>query len=256
MRRIAPFSPERGSSGVETLMIAALVFLVAAAVVGVGLVLSLGSRGASERSVPVTPSTSPAPSVPALVIDCAAGGTSLEGEAVDASSAGVPVRVTGDEGAVLSFAGEGTAAYRMWLFEPSGSYRLPLEPGAWGVACAATGEVSSSVALGVFEVRDPDHVFLRARPECPASACCDDIVDLPPGFADDDLGTLRDGLADAGVRPTDTIERAAYPDSTFSAVPPSPLVYRVVRDLQIVARLEVAGEGETWSANVTGCPAG
>lgn len=180
----------------------------------------------------------------------------MEGEAVDASSAGAPVRVVGDEGAVLSFAAEGTSVYRMWVFEPSGSYRLPLEPGAWGVGCAATGEVSSSVALGVFEVRDPDNVFLRARPECPASGCCDDIVDLPPGFADDDLGTLRDGLAAAGVRPTDTIERAAYPGSAFSAEPPSPLVYRVVRDLQIVARLEVAGEGDTWSANMTGCPAG
>lgn len=254
MRRIAPSSSETGSSGIETLMVGALVVLVAAAVVGVGLVLSLGSRRASERAVP-TP-TPRALSVPALAIVCGADGASLEGEAVDASSAGVPVHVVGDEGAVLSFAAEGAPVYRMWVFEPSGSYRLPLEPGAWGVGCAATGEASSSVALGVFEVRDPGHVFLRARPACPASGCCDDIVDLPPGFADDDLGTLHDGLTDAGVLPTDTIERAAYPDSTFSAEPPSPLVYRVVRDLQIVARLEVAGEGDTWSANVTGCPAG
>ncbi len=255
MRRISFTSSQVGSSAVETLMVGALVVLVAAAVVGVTLVLSLGSRRNSGSAAPSVPSVSVVP-VPAIEITCGADGASIDGAAVNATSEGVPVRIVGDEGALLSFRSPGTPAYPITVFEPSGSYRLPLAPGGWGVACAGTGAGSGPIALGVFEVRDPAGVYLRTRPECPTSGCCDEIVDLPPGFADDDLGTLHDGLADAGVRPTDTIERAGYPDSTFSAQPPSPLVYRVVRDLQIVARLEVAGEGNAWSANMFGCPAG
>ncbi len=253
MRRLARFSPQVGSSPIESLLVGALVFLVAAAIVGFSLVLFLGPRAATGDAASSGPTAPSATTVPAVEITCGAD-TALEGEAVDASSAGVPVRIVGDEGAVVSFASPGTPGYQMRVFEPSGAYRLPLSPGGWSVGCAGSGVVSESVALGVFEVRDPDHVYLRTAPECPASGCCDEIVDLPPGFTDDDLGTLREGLADAGVRPTDTIERAAYPGSTFSAQPPSPLVYRIVRDLQIVARLDVGGEGDTWSARVYGCP--
>ncbi|MGZ5345087.1 MAG: hypothetical protein ACXWF5_10400 [Actinomycetota bacterium] len=255
MRRLASFSPQVGSSPIESLLLGALVFLVAAAIVGMTLVLFLGPRAAPGNAASSGPTAPSATTVPAIEIACGVDGTSVEGEAVDATSGGVPVQIVGDEGAVLSFASPGMPGHQMRVFEPSGSYRLPLAPGGWGVGCAGSGVVSESVALGVFEVRDPDHVYLRTAPECPASGCCDEIVDLPAGFIDDDLGTLREGLADAGVRPTDTIERAAYPGSTFSAQPPSPLVYRVVRDLQIVARLDVGGEGDTWSARVYGCPA-
>jgi hypothetical protein len=255
MRRFASLRLQVGSSGVEIVMVGALVFLVAAAIVGVTL-LTIGPRSSAGNAASSAPTGSSVATVPAIVVACGAEGASVEGDAVDGTSEGVPVRIVGDEGAVLSFASPGKPGYRMRVFEPSGSYRLPLAPGGWGVGCAGTGVVSESVALGVFDVRDPGQVYLRTAPECPASGCCDEIVDLPAGFADDDLGTLHEGLADAGVRPSDTIERAAYPGSTFSARPPSPLVYRVVRDLQIVARVDVAGEGDTWSAKVSGCPAG
>jgi hypothetical protein len=255
MRRIARFSSQVGSSPIESLLVGALLLLVAGAIVGVTLVLSLGPRSAAGPAASSSLASSSATSVPAIEIACGADATSVEGEAVDATSGGVPVRIVGDEGAVLIFTSSMAPAYRMQVFEAAGSYELPLAPGPWSAGCAASGAIAGSVASGVFEVRDPDAAYLRTRPECPASGCCDEIVDLPPGFEDDDVGTLREALAGAGVRPTDTIERAAYPDSTFSAQPPSPLVYRVVRDLQIVARLDVAGEGDTWSAKVYGCPA-
>lgn len=255
MRRFAPSGAQVGSSAVEIVMVGALLFLVVGAVVGVAL-LTLGPRSNAGGTASSAFTGSPVAVVPAIEIACGADGASIEGQAVDATLGGVPVRIVGDVGAVLSFVSPGIPGYRMRVFEPSGSYRLPLAPGAWGVGCAGTGVESGSIALGDFDVRDPGRAYLRTAPGCPASGCCDEIVQLPAGFADDDLGTLREGLAAAGVRPSDTIERAAYPGSTFSAQPPTPLVYRVVRDLQIVARLDVAGEGDTWSANVHGCPAG
>lgn len=251
MRRMSVLSAQDASSPVEALLVAALAFLLTAAIVGFGLLMTLqpsAVHGGLDPAVPVAP-------VPALQIACGADAATLDGGAVDADARGVSVELAGDDGAVLSFASPGLPGYRMRMFEPSGAYSLPLPPGRWAVSCAGSGVVADAVVLGAFEVRDPDGTYLRSRPDCPDSGCCDDIVELPPGFADDDLGTLHAGLADSGVRTTDTIERAAYTESRFAARPPNPLVYRVVRDLQVVARLSVAGQGDTWSANVYGCPA-
>jgi hypothetical protein len=255
MRRSATLPSQHGSSTVETLMLVALASLLAAALVGAALVMSLGQRSVPAGTAPRVPAAA-SESVATLRIACGAGEASLEGEAVDATSGGVPVRVAGDDGVVVSFASPGESTYRMRVFEASGSYLLPLAPGGWSVGCAGSGMPGVSTALGAFEVRDPAGIYQRARPDCPATGCCQEIVDLPAGFTEDDLGTLREGLASVGLRPTDTIERAAYPTSTFSARPPRPLVYRIVRDLQIVARLDVGGHGDLWSAGVQGCPAG
>jgi hypothetical protein len=255
MRRFLGPSAHAGSSAIETMLVVALACLVTAAIVGTALVMSLRPRSTSSQGQPVS-SGPPVASVPVLEIACGAGDVSIGGGAVDATTEGVPVKVAGDDGAVLSFASPGVPAYRMHVVETSGSYALPLSPGEWTVGCAASGVLADTATLGAFEVRDPGAVYLRTQPECPTSGCCNDIVDLPPGFADDDLGALHEGLASVGVLPTDTIERAAYPASTFSAQPPSPLVYRVVRDLTIVARVDVAGKADAWSANVYGCPAG
>jgi len=254
MSRFPDPSAHDGSSAIETMLVVTLACLVTAAIVGTALVMSLRPRPTSSQAQSV--SIGPVTSVPVLEIVCGAGDTSLGGGAVDATTEGVPVKVAGDDGAVLSFASPGAPVYRMRVVEPSGSFALPLSPGAWTVGCAASGTLAETSTLGAFEVRDPGAVYLRTRPECPTSGCCNDIVDLPTGFAADDLGVLHDGLANLGVLPTDTIERAAYPGSTFSAQPPSPLVYRVVRDLTIVARVDVAGERDAWSANVYGCPGG
>jgi hypothetical protein len=256
MRPFPDPSAHDGSSAIETMLVVALACLVTAAIVGTALVMSLRPRSTSSQGQGPLSNGPPVASVPVLEIACGADDASVGGRAVDATNEGVPVMVAGDDGAVLSFASRGVPVYRMHVVEPSGSYALPLSPGEWTVGCAASGTLAETATLGTFEVRDPGSVYLRTQPECPASGCCNDIVDLPPGFADDDLGALRQGLADVGVLPTDTIERAAYPASTFSAQPPNPLVYRVVRDLTIVARVDVAGKGDAWSANVYGCPAG
>jgi hypothetical protein len=256
MPRITAPSSQAGSSAIETLMVGALVFLLAAAVVGVTLVISLGSRPGSGDGASSLTTEPSAASVPVLEIACGQTEASLDGGAIDAWADGVSVRVAGDVGSVLTFASPGLESYRLQLFEASGSYRLPLAPGRWAVGCAASGATTAATAVGAFDVLDPQHVYVSAQPECPASGCCEAIVDLPAGFTEDERGTLHTALAGSGVRPTDTIERAAYPGSSFSAQPPSPLVYRVVRDLQVVARLEVAGQGDTWSAYVDGCPAG
>ena len=254
MRRFSHLSAQDASSPVETLLLAALAFLVAAAIVGFGLMMTLQPRAVPDPTDPAAP-TVPVVSAPVLQIACGADAASVEGGAVDATPRGVPVEISGDDGARLRFASLGAPAYGMRLFEPSGEYALPLQPGGWAVSCAGPGTGAAPVVLGTFEVRDPREAYLRALPDCPAAGCCDDIVQLPPGFADDDIGTLHAGLADAGVLPTDTIERAGYAASRFSARPPNPLVYRVVRNLQIVARLDVAGRGDAWSAKVSGCPA-
>jgi len=255
MRRFASITPQVGSSAVEIVMVGALAFLVVGAVVGVAL-LTLGTRwNAGNAGTPVA-TGSLAATVPVLEIACGQTAASLNGGAIDAWADGVSVRVAGDEGAVLTFVSPGAAGYRMQLFEASGSYRLPLAPGRWTAGCAAPGVTTASITLGAFDVLDPRHVYLSPEPACPATGCCEEIVDLPAGFTEDELGTLHVALAERGVLPSDTIERAAYPGSSFAARPPTPLVYRVVRDLQIVARLDVAGEGDTWSANVFGCPAG
>ena len=235
-------------------LLVALVFVVTAGFVGVVLLATLGRDGQGRTTVPTDPGADLL-AVPALEIACGADGASVRGDAVDATPDGVPVQVVGDDGAVLSFASPGIPGYRMRVFEPSGAYALPLAPGPWAVECAVSGSTADAAVLGVFAVRDPDQVYLRTRPECPADGCCDDTVDLPAGFTRDDVGTLHEGLADVGVRASDTIERAAFPASSLSTRPPNPLVYRVVRDLQIVARVEVAGERGAWSARVYGCPA-
>jgi len=254
MRRFPVLSAQGASSPVETLLLAALAFLLAAAVVGFALMMTLEPRTGAGPTDPAIPAATVA-SVAVLQIACGADAATVEGGAADATSRGVPVKITGDDGAVLSFASPGVPVYRMRVFEPSGTYALPLQPGEWAISCTRSGAAPTSSVLGAFEVRDPGQVYLRTLPECPASGCCDDIVELPPGFTDGDLATLHAGLADAGVSSTDTIERAAYPESRFSARPPNPLVYRVVRNLQVVARLDVAARGGTWSAKVSGCPA-
>ena len=256
MRRFPPPSAAEGSSAAETMLLLALAFVLVAGLVGVVLMTTLEPRSSAENPDPAVSIGSPAVSVPVLEIACGAGDDSIDGGAVDATSEGVPVRIAGQDGALLSFVAPGIPGYRMRVFEPSGSYSLPLAPGRWTVGCAGSGVADETVTVGAFEVRDRDGVYLRTRPDCPTSGCCNEIVELPAGFLDDDLGTLHEGLAEVGVLPTDTIERAAYPESTFSARPPNPLVYRVVRDLQIVARLDLAGDGDTWSANVYGCPGG
>ena len=255
MHRFRQLSPQVGSSALETLMVGALAVLVAAAVVGVAL-LTVGPRSKARNAGPAAAAGSSAPAVPVLEVGCGADTASLEGGAIDAWADGVSVRVAGDVGAVVTFASPGTSGYRMQLFEASGAYRLPLAPGPWTVGCAASGVAVRSTMLGAFDVRDPQHLYLSPEPVCPASGCCEEVVDLPAGFTEDEVGTLHGALAEMGVRQTDTIERAAYVGSSFSLQPPNPLVYRVVRDLQTVARLDVAGEGEAWSARVSGCPAG
>jgi hypothetical protein len=255
MRRLPIPSAEDGSSPVETLLLAALAVVLAAAVVGVALMVTLEPRIAPDPTDPALATGSPVAAVPVLEIACGADAASIGGEAVDANSSGVPVKISGDDGAALSFASPGIPGYRMQLFEPSGEYALPLPPGPWVVSCVGSDALSGPATLGTFEVRDPGRVYLRTSPDCPASGCCDEVVGLSPGFVDDELGVLHDGLAGTGVLPTDTIERAAYARSRLTAQPPNPLVYRVVRNLQIVARLDVARADGTWSALVFGCPA-
>lgn len=252
MRRLPAPSAQVGSSPVEMLLLIALAVVIAGGLVGVSLLVTLQPSSEAVGTVGIA---QPVPSVPTLEIACGLDGGSLGGEAVDATAAGVPVEVAGDGGAALSFTSPGVPAYRMGVFAASGRYTLPLAPGSWTVGCAGSGAAADSAALGTFEVRDPEGAYLRARPDCPPEGCCDDILALPSGFADDDLGALHAGLTDAGVLPTDMVERAAYPESSFSTQPPNPLVYRVVRDRRIVARVDVAGEGDAWSASVHGCPA-
>jgi hypothetical protein len=251
MRRYPSASDAGGSSVIEVLLVGILALSVIGAVAGVVLLSSIGPRSSPTTIASVDPA---AASSPEIEISCGAGDPAVAGSAVDATSAGAAVAISGREGALLSFVSPGVPGYRMHVVEPSARYELPLPPGTWTVGCAASGVPAETSAVGAFAVRDPGEVYVRTKPDCPETGCCDDSVTLPEGFAEDDLGTLREGLEGVWVRPDDVIERAAYPGSRYTAQPPSPLVYRVVRDLRIVARLDVASDGDVWTARVLGCP--
>ena len=64
MRRLARFSPQVGSSPIESLLVGALVFLVAAAIVGFSLVLFLGPRAATGDAASSGPTAPSATTVP------------------------------------------------------------------------------------------------------------------------------------------------------------------------------------------------
>ncbi|MEO8475827.1 MAG: hypothetical protein ABI572_02110 [Actinomycetota bacterium] len=248
MRRFRHPATEAGSSPMETLLLGALVFVLAAAIVGFALMMTL-----APRSVPV-PAPGPMPSAQVIEIDCGTDVAVVTGGAVDAGPRGAPVLVIGDEGATLVFTSPGSPDYRMRVFEPTGRYLLPLAPGVWEVGCAVPGSGPTTVFLGTFEVRDPAQIYLRSLPDGPPEGACAHVLDVPPSFAADQLGALHEGLAGVGVLPTDTIERAAYAASRLRAEPPTPLIFRVVRDGRIVARVEVAIHGDAWTASVFGCP--
>ncbi len=248
MRRFRHPATEGGSSPVETLLLGALVFVLTAAIVGFALMMTL-----APRSAPV-PAPGPVASAPVIEIACGAAAATVTGQAVDAGPRGAPVQVAGDDGATLAFTSPGSPDYGMRVFEPTGRYLLPLAPGVWEVACAVPRSGPTTVFLGTFEVRDPLQVYLRSLPDGPPEGTCAHVLDVPSGFATDQLGALHEGLAGVGVLPTDTIERAAYTASRLRAQPPIPLVFRVVRNDRIVARVEVAADGNAWTASVFGCP--
>ena len=131
MRRFAPSGAQVGSSAVEIVMVGALLFLVVGAVVGVAL-LTLGPRSNAGGTASSAFTGSPVAVVPAIEIACGADGASIEGQAVDATLAGVPVRIVGDVGAVLSFVSSGIPGYRMRVFEPSGVLPASARAGCLG----------------------------------------------------------------------------------------------------------------------------
>jgi len=186
--------------------------------------LTLGGCASSSPTPPASPlgrpSLSGASELPDVAeLTCDGQGTKIETPVIQPQPDGVHVRITNttDENLGLTWSQGGANAN-------PGTHEvvLQLPPGRTEMGCG-TGE---QAALEELDVKDPEALWVPDEPDCQNGAVTGnaDPVQGAHGDKGDPVDLVREM---SQVRPTDTVERAGYPESE------NPVV-RVVRDGKVV----------------------
>jgi hypothetical protein len=246
---------EGGSSALTTVATLALAFALLAGATLFALQATQDPGPERSSSAPAAPAPEPA-AAEQLAVVCAEGGARVDAPVVNANEEGVSSSVEGSPGMVVSFASPTSPGYRFVLRGSRARGPLPLPPGAWSVACSSDPGFQPSTGFGApFSVADPGAYYIASHPSDPASTCSW-RGPLPDAFASDHDAALRSALSDDGLQARDVIEPASYPSAGYRAYPPSSAVFRVVREDEVLARIDVVkAEGE-WTFSVLGCISG
>lgn len=234
-----------------------LILALAAALVG-GVVLFVlqSSRHAQEVADDAVVPSMQAPPVAegAQQVTCTEGGATLETTAVDAGPAGVPITLTGAAGQVVVFTSSDGIVYRFVLASDAVEGPLPLHPANWDVACSTNPDFAPVFGSGAaFTVADPDGVYVPTTPESDVAAGCAWRGVLETSYERDPEAAIRVALSDDGLLDSDQVEPAGYPKSGFQSYPPASDVFRVVREDEILARVDVVRAEGQWRYSVLGC---
>jgi hypothetical protein len=225
---------------------------------------SWGERGSATFyfGIEVVPSPEDTPEL--LHLTCTPNNATLDSSVVLAQPDGVHIAVDASDDVAGADIVQGSTPEDFVGFgvdaSSDGSYGLPIAPSSWSVGCySGSGGLGlsdiGSERVAVFRVIDPDHLYRASTLDCDVTTTSTLDATASSGTADQDWASI---VADSaavipGLRPTDVVRNAGYPEAQPFKDGAHPVVIRGDAVIGTIRYEEFQSDGSAWSFTLEWC---